>query len=269
MKDKTKLINVLKKCTPGIEKESGIIEGSDTFTFTKNNVYTYNDHIAISITNPMPKLEGSVNASDLFKVINKFGHMGVTVGNTLNEMSTVADQNRAQEFLRNTIGGSTSYHSSLYDTALETAVLERGINSPGGLVTAGLAVYDTMQYIKPDIATVCIGQAASMGALLLTAGTKGKRYSLPHARIMIHQPMGGFHGQASDVEIQAQEILRLKDTINRMLVRHTGNSLSQIKKDTDRDFFMSGEEAKKYGIIDNVMSNRDDLKKFEELKEEK
>jgi ATP-dependent Clp protease protease subunit len=143
------------------------------------------------------------------------------------------------------------------------------INSPGGLVTAGLAVYDTMQYIKPDIATVCIGQAASMGALLLTAGTKGKRYSLPHARIMIHQPMGGFHGQASDIEIQAQEILRLKDTINKMLVRHTGNSLSQIKKDTDRDFFMSGEDAKKYGIIDNVMSNRDDLKQFEELKEEK
>ena len=143
------------------------------------------------------------------------------------------------------------------------------INSPGGLVTAGLAVYDTMQYIKPDIATVCIGQAASMGALLLTAGTKGKRYSLPHSRIMIHQPMGGFHGQASDVEIQAQEILRLKDTINKMLVYHTGKTLNQIKKNTDRDFFMSGEEAKKYGIIDNVMSNRDDLNNFDELKGEK
>ena len=108
-----------------------------------------------------------------------------------------------------------------------------------------------------------------MGALLLTAGTKGKRYSLPHSRIMIHQPMGGFHGQASDVEIQAQEILRLKDTINKMLVYHTGKTLNQIKKNTDRDFFMSGEEAKKYGIIDNVMSNRDDLNNFDELKGEK
>ncbi len=138
------------------------------------------------------------------------------------------------------------------------------INSPGGLVTAGLAVYDTMQYIKPDITTVCIGQAASMGALLLTAGTKRKRYSLPNSRILIHQPMGGFQGQASDVEIQAKEILRMKDTLNKILVTHTGKTLEQIQKDTDRDFFMSGEEAKDYGLIDHVITNRDDLDKLEE-----
>ena len=138
------------------------------------------------------------------------------------------------------------------------------INSPGGLVTAGLAVYDTMQYIKPDITTVCIGQAASMGALLLTAGTKGKRYSLPNSRILIHQPMGGFQGQASDIEIQAKEILRMKDTLNQILVGHTGKSLEQIQKDTDRDFFMSGEEARDYGIIDHVIMNRDDLDQLEE-----
>lgn len=137
------------------------------------------------------------------------------------------------------------------------------INSPGGIVTAGLAVYDTMQYIKPDIATVCIGQAASMGALLLTAGTKGKRYSLPNSRILIHQPMGGFQGQASDIEIQAKEILRMKETLNQILVRHTGKDLAQIQNDTDRDFFMSGVEAKEYGIIDHVIENRDDLNKIE------
>jgi ATP-dependent Clp protease, protease subunit len=137
------------------------------------------------------------------------------------------------------------------------------INSPGGIVTAGLAVYDTMQYIKPDIATVCIGQAASMGALLLTAGTKGKRYSLPNSRILIHQPMGGFQGQASDIEIQAKEILRMKETLNQILVRHTGKDLAQIQNDTDRDFFMSGMEAKEYGIIDHVIENRDDLNKIE------
>ena len=141
------------------------------------------------------------------------------------------------------------------------------INSPGGLVTAGLAVYDTMQYIKPDITTVCIGQAASMGALLLTAGTKGKRYSLPNARILIHQPMGGFQGQASDIEIQAKEILRMKDTLNKILVGHTGKALEQIQKDTDRDFFMSGEEAKQYGIIDHVITNRDDLDQIEQAED--
>ena len=133
------------------------------------------------------------------------------------------------------------------------------INSPGGLVTAGMAVYDTMQYIKPDIATVCIGQAASMGALLLTAGTKNKRYSLPNSRILIHQPMGGFQGQASDIEIQAKEILRMKDTLNKILMIHTGKDLEQIRSDTDRDFFMTGQEAKEYGLIDHVIVNRDDL----------
>ena len=132
------------------------------------------------------------------------------------------------------------------------------VNSPGGLVTAGLAVYDTMQYIKPDITTVCIGQAASMGAVLLAAGTKGKRYSLPNSRILIHQPMGGFQGQASDIEIQAKEILRMKDRLNQILVEHTGKEFESIQKDTDRDFFMSGAEAKKYGIIDHVIANRDD-----------
>jgi len=133
------------------------------------------------------------------------------------------------------------------------------INSPGGVVTAGLAVYDTMQYIKPDIATVCIGQAASMGALLLTAGSTGKRYSLPNSRILIHQPMGGFQGQASDIEIQAKEILRMKDALNEILVRHTGKDMDTIQRDTDRDFFMSGIEAMDYGIIDHVIQSREDL----------
>jgi len=139
------------------------------------------------------------------------------------------------------------------------------INSPGGVVTAGLAVYDTMQYIKPNIATVCIGQAASMGALLLTAGTKGKRYTLPNARILIHQPMGGFQGQASDIEIQAKEILRMKETLNQILVVHTGKDLAHIQSDTDRDFFMTGHEAKEYGIVDHVIVNRDDLDKIEKV----
>jgi len=138
------------------------------------------------------------------------------------------------------------------------------INSPGGVVTSGLAVYDTMQYIKPDVTTVCIGQAASMGALLLTAGAAGKRYSLPNSRILIHQPMGGFQGQASDIEIQAKEILRMKETLNKILVRHTGKNMKQIQKDTDRDYFMSGSEASKYGIIDHVITNRDDLDKIED-----
>lgn len=137
------------------------------------------------------------------------------------------------------------------------------INSPGGVVTAGLAVYDTMQYIKPNIATVCIGQAASMGALLLTAGTTGKRYSLPNARILIHQPMGGFSGQASDIAIQASEILRMKDTLNNILVHHTGKDIEQIQNDTDRDYFMTAADAKAYGIIDHVIVNRDDFDKLE------
>ena len=142
------------------------------------------------------------------------------------------------------------------------------INSPGGIVTSGLAVYDTMQYIKPDVTTVCIGQAASMGALLLTAGADGKRYSLPNSRILIHQPMGGFQGQASDIEIQAKEILRMKETLNNILVTHTGKTLKQIQKDTDRDYFMSGLEARNYGIIDHVITNRDDLDKLGEVEAE-
>lgn len=133
------------------------------------------------------------------------------------------------------------------------------INSPGGVVTAGMAIYDTMQYIKPDITTVCIGQAASMGAVLLAAGAANKRYSLPNARIMLHQPMGGFQGQASDIAIQAKEILRMKDTLNRILIEHTGQSIERIAKDTDRDFFMSGQDAKEYGIVDHVTRNREDL----------
>jgi len=139
------------------------------------------------------------------------------------------------------------------------------INSPGGIVTAGLAVYDTMQYIKPDIATVCLGQAASMGAVLLAAGSHGKRYSLPNARILIHQPMGGFQGQASDIAIQAKEILRMKDTLNNILARHTGRDLKQIQTDTDRDFFMSGQEAREYGLVDHVIVNRDDLERLDKL----
>ena len=139
------------------------------------------------------------------------------------------------------------------------------VNSPGGLVTAGLAVYDTMQYIKPDVTTVCVGQAASMGALLLTAGAAGKRYALPNARILIHQPMGGFQGQASDIEIQAKEILRMKETLNHILVTHTGKDLDRVQQDTDRDYFMNGQEAKDYGIIDHVIANRDDLEHIDKV----
>ncbi len=133
------------------------------------------------------------------------------------------------------------------------------INSPGGVVTSGLAVYDTMQYVKPDIATVCIGQAASMGAVLLAAGKAGKRFALPNARIMIHQPMGGFQGQASDVEIHAREMLRVRQELNRILSVHTGKPVEALKTDTDRDYFMSGEEARTYGIVDHVIAKRDDL----------
>lgn len=130
------------------------------------------------------------------------------------------------------------------------------INSPGGSVTAGLAIYDTMQFIKPPVATYCVGQAASMGALLLTAGQKGKRFALPHARIMIHQPWGGAQGAASDISIQAREILRLREKLNEILVKHTGQPLDKIEKDTDRDFFMSGDEAKAYGLVDEVIYNK-------------
>ena len=130
------------------------------------------------------------------------------------------------------------------------------INSPGGVVTSGLAIYDTMQYIKPAISTICIGQASSMGALLLAAGARGKRFALPNVRIMIHQPMGGFQGQATDIEIHAKEILKMKGSLNLILAHHTGQPLERIRQDTERDFFMSGEEAKKYGIIDDVLKER-------------
>jgi len=130
------------------------------------------------------------------------------------------------------------------------------VNSPGGIVTSGLAIYDTMNYIKCSVSTICIGQAASMGALLLGAGTKGKRYSLPHARIMIHQPMGGFQGQATDIEIHAKEILNMKDTLNKILSNHTGQPIEKIQVDTDRDFFMSGVDAKKYGLVDDVIAKK-------------
>jgi len=130
------------------------------------------------------------------------------------------------------------------------------INSPGGVVTAGMAIYDTMQYIKSDVSTICVGQAASMGAVLLAAGSPGKRYALPNSRIMIHQPLGGAQGQASDIEIQAGEIIRIKDKLNDILVHHTGQPLKRIKKDTDRDFFMSASEAKEYGIIDEVVQRK-------------
>jgi len=132
------------------------------------------------------------------------------------------------------------------------------INCPGGAVTAGLAIYDTMQYVKPQVETICMGQAASMGALLLAAGTKGKRFSLPHARIMIHQPLGGVQGQATDIDIQAREILRMRDEVNRIFVKHTGQPLERIEKDTDRDFFMTAEQAREYGIIDEVITARDE-----------
>jgi ATP-dependent Clp protease protease subunit len=128
------------------------------------------------------------------------------------------------------------------------------VNSPGGMVTSGLAVYDTMQYIKPVVSTICIGQAASMGALLLAAGTKGKRYALPNSRIMIHQPMGGFQGQATEVDIQAKEILKMRERLNEIMAKHTGQSVERIARDTDRDYFMSPEAARDYGLIDEVIT---------------
>ncbi|MGH7408569.1 MAG: ATP-dependent Clp endopeptidase proteolytic subunit ClpP [Candidatus Methylomirabilales bacterium] len=130
------------------------------------------------------------------------------------------------------------------------------INCPGGSVTAGLAIYDTMRYIKPAVETICMGQAASMGALLLAAGTKGKRFALPHARIMIHQPLGGVQGQATDIDIQAKEILRMREEVNGILVQHTGQPLEKIQRDTDRDLFMSAQQAKEYGLIDEVIVSR-------------
>jgi ATP-dependent Clp protease protease subunit len=141
---------------------------------------------------------------------------------------------------------------------LESEDPEKGIslyiNSPGGSVTAGLAIYDTMQYVKPPVSTICVGQAASMGALLLLAGSRGKRYALPNARIMIHQPLGGAQGQATDIDIQAKEILRLRAYLNGLIVKHTGHTLERIEKDTERDYFMSAEDARQYGIIDEVVN---------------
>jgi ATP-dependent Clp protease protease subunit len=131
------------------------------------------------------------------------------------------------------------------------------INSPGGSVSAGLAIYDTMQYIRPNVATICMGQATSMGALLLAAGAKGKRYALPHARIMIHQPLGGAQGQATDIEIQAKEIMKIKELVHQILVKHTGQPLEKIRQDTERDYFMDGEEALRYGLIDKVITERE------------
>nr|WP_169742915.1 ATP-dependent Clp endopeptidase proteolytic subunit ClpP [Desulfobacter vibrioformis] len=138
------------------------------------------------------------------------------------------------------------------------------INSPGGVVTAGMAIYDTIQYIKPDVSTVCIGQAASMGAFLLAAGTSGKRFTLPNARIMIHQPLGGAQGQATDIKIQATEILRMKDTLNEILSKHTGQDIEKVAADTERDFFMSGAQALEYGIVDRVVSDRSQLEQTSE-----
>ncbi|MFA7536150.1 MAG: ATP-dependent Clp endopeptidase proteolytic subunit ClpP, partial [Desulfuromonadales bacterium] len=130
------------------------------------------------------------------------------------------------------------------------------INSPGGVVSAGMAIYDTMQYLKSPVSTICVGQAASMGAILLASGTKGKRFTLPNSRIMIHQPLGGFQGQATDIHIHAQEILRLRESLNELLARHTGQSLERITADTERDFFMGGEAAKKYGIVDDIVRRK-------------
>ena len=130
------------------------------------------------------------------------------------------------------------------------------INSPGGVVTAGLSIYDTMQFIKPDVSTICVGQAASMGAILLAGGAKGKRYCLPHSRIMIHQPLGGFQGQASDIDIHAREVLKIRDRLNDILAHHSGRPKEKVAQDTDRDFFMGGDEAVDYGIVDKVLSRR-------------
>lgn len=135
------------------------------------------------------------------------------------------------------------------------------INSPGGVVTAGLSIYDTMQFIKPDVSTICVGQAASMGALLLTGGAKGKRFCLPHSRMMIHQPLGGFQGQASDIDIHAKEILQTRERLNRILALHTGQPIERIEADTDRDRFMSGAEGVKYGLIDSVLERRGETRK--------
>jgi ATP-dependent Clp protease protease subunit len=142
------------------------------------------------------------------------------------------------------------------------------INSPGGVVTAGMSVYDTMQFIKPDVSSICVGQAASMGALLLAGGAKGKRFCLPHSRMMIHQPLGGFQGQAADIDIHAREVLKLRDELNRVLAHHTGQSVEQIAKDTDRDNFLGPDEAVEYGLVDRVLRHRGDAKVMETLEKD-
>jgi ATP-dependent Clp protease protease subunit len=142
------------------------------------------------------------------------------------------------------------------------------INSPGGVVTAGMSVYDTMQFIKPDVSSICVGQAASMGALLLAGGAKGKRFCLPHSRMMIHQPLGGFQGQAADIDIHAREVLKLRDELNRVLAHHTGQSVDQIAKDTDRDNFLGPDEAVEYGLVDRVLRHRGDAKVMETLEKD-
>ena len=142
------------------------------------------------------------------------------------------------------------------------------INSPGGVVTAGMSVYDTMQFIKPDVSSICVGQAASMGALLLAGGAKGKRFCLPHSRMMIHQPLGGFQGQAADIDIHAREVLKLRDELNRVLAHHTGQSVEQIAKDTDRDNFLGPDEAVEYGLVDRVLRHRGDAKVMEALEKD-
>ncbi len=142
------------------------------------------------------------------------------------------------------------------------------INSPGGVVTAGMSVYDTMQFIKPDVSSICVGQAASMGALLLAGGAKGKRFCLPHSRMMIHQPLGGFQGQAADIDIHAREVLKLRDELNRVLAHHTGQSVEQIAKDTDRDNFLGPDEAVEYGLVDRVLRHRGDAKVMETVEKD-
>jgi ATP-dependent Clp protease protease subunit len=143
------------------------------------------------------------------------------------------------------------------------------INSPGGSITAGLAIYDTMQYIKPDVATICMGQTASMAALLLAAGAKGKRYALPHSRILIHQPLGGAQGQATDIDIHAREILKMREKLNELLAAHTGQAIDRIRHDTERDYFMSAEDARKYGLVDRVIAHREMREKLTQEKNKK
>jgi ATP-dependent Clp protease protease subunit len=182
-------------------------------------------------------------------VINKKENYAYDIYSRLLEDRIVFISGEIDDYIANTVIAQLLYLES--KSKKEDIYLY--INSPGGVVTSGLAIYDTMQYVKPDIVTICIGQAASMAAVLLAAGTKGKRCALPNSRIMIHQPIGGAYGQATDIEIQAKEILRLKKVLNGILSKHTGQPIDKIEKDVERDFFMNAEEAKKYGIIDKIL----------------